>query len=200
MSKRGIIYQGIGKISYIAPVLMIIFLNFSYCISGYLLYLYCYSFVIVHYFKHESSYSKNRNQKAIIAKFEDCIPDMTELDSDIILKFQMLLENIAKSVKKDGNWQEIGDLYNKLIRDIEGENILKAYVISYNFYNIIYWRGSNRRRSAPMQLLKSYIKEMDTGGSEAKAAPMTAEWSALWGMLRVATYMAGESELVTFFC
>lgn len=200
MSKKGLVYQGIGRISYIAPILMVVFLNLSYCISGYLLYLYCYSFLIVHYCIHESSYSKSRNQKAVIAKLEGCFPDTGELNADVILQFQMLLENIAKSVEEDGNWQEIGDLYNKLIQVIPKDDVIKAYVISYNFYNIVYWRENNRRRTVSMQLLESYIKAMDASETEAGSALIDVEWSVLWGMLRVAIYKSEESELVEFFC
>lgn len=195
MSKKGLIYQTIGRISYIAPVLMVIFLNLSYCISGYLIYLYCYSFLIVHYYIHESSYSGSRNQKAVIAKLKDCFLETGELNTDFILKFQMLLENIAKSVEEDGNWQEIGNLYNKLVQDIQKEEVLKAYVISHNFYDIVYWRGSNRRRPASIQLLKFRIKEMDAGDSLVET-----EGVVLWGMLKTAIYKAKEDELIEFFC
>lgn len=200
MSETGLIYQVIKMMSYIAPVLMVIFLNLSYCISGYFLYLYCYSFLIVHHYIYESSYSVSRNQKAVIAKLKDCFPEMGELNADIILKFQMLLENIAKSVEEDGNWQEIGSLYNKLVQDIQNDDIIKAYAISYNFYNIVYWRGSNRSRTATMQLLKSYIKEMDASETETGTSSKNTEWSVLWGMLKVAIYKAEEGELIKFFC
>ena len=101
-------YRGTRNISlvtpFIAPVLIIIFLNFSLCIAGYFLYLYCYYIYFMHYRMHEQSYNKERNQAAVVQKILYEYQRGTENGR---LAVQVIFEKMRNGVVKENNWNEM---------------------------------------------------------------------------------------------
>lgn len=84
-------------LNYLAPVLMILLINLRYCLSGYLLLLWSYFFLMRQYSLYAGSFDKQRDIEAIVKKLTGCFAD--GLTSETLFEFQLILENFGNGIK-----------------------------------------------------------------------------------------------------
>lgn len=194
-SDEGCLYIWVGRMGFVAPALFILSLNLYFCCTGYLLFFYCYLFLIIYYLKHKNSFGLERDKNAVITKIIRCLPEET-VDLGQGLRYRVLLENIGRNTKEDGNWLEIEDMYYRLLECVQDYDMARKYQFSYYFYLIIFWKYQEDGAFS-IQILKRYMEKMDLDAEDewqgGKKAPL------LWGMLKAAHQKAEEAELITFF-
>lgn len=186
------VYLLLKRINYFVPVLMLIFLNLSFCVSGYLFFCYSYAFLLMHYFIHNSSYSSDRDKSVVVQKLVDSLPsEQTESDwtGNMLLHYQTLLGIIGQSAESDGNWKDIEDLYFRFLESIQIYGEQESYIICTIFYQNVYWENKKGSEAACLQVLKRVIEEECMNSNQ---------WPILWGMLQGIIYEADENILEKF--
>lgn len=192
-------YHCVHKINYVAPVLMLIFLNFSFCVSGYLLFFYCYYFLVRYFLSHERSYSKEENCKAAAAKLANYITTKSDdIRLDDLQQYKIQLESVGRSIEDDGDWQNAEELFSKLIEKVSEDGVEKKFLVCLYFYKIVYWKRSKRNSTACLQVLKNKIMEADILSVEGTCFEEQL-WPVLWAMFKVVVMEAEEIELEDLF-
>lgn len=185
-------------ICYAAPILIIICLNLSYCVCGYLLIFYCYLFLIIRYHRHEDSYNRIHIMDAMVRKMLKYLPKEKNWNRTVLSNYQMLLENIGKSVLEEGNWQEIRKLYYSLLSKINNYDKVKKYKIVFYFEKVVYWMGNERGRMEAIEHLRAEIERIARETSCCREM-ITEHRPVLWGTLKVVIEETREEELINFF-
>lgn len=193
--RNGCIYRCIRRMNYIAPVLMITFLNLSYCVSGYLLFGYCFSFLILHYCIHESSFSREENPKKVAKKLLSYFPTQGKWSDEMILRYRILLESVGKSVEEEGNWQEAEVLFHCLTEMAQEYDDKVKYLVCYYFCQSTYCRQKRRQNIAFTYLLKTYVEKSDRSATQKDVG---LDWPVFLGILKPFIYESDEEELTQF--
>lgn len=188
------LYISMEQMACVAPLLFLVFLNFGFCFTGYFIFFYCYLFLFSYYYKHRSSYSTDYNQKAVLHKLDGCLSD-EECDTEQILQFRLLLENIGRSAEKEGNWLEMETLYYRLL-ECQNLNNGKKYIMSYYFYSTVFWKYS-KNWLISIQMLKRYMRKIDKISTEKDCIP-DEDWPVIWGMLKSVCCEADDEHLTVF--
>ena len=104
-TRMEVLYTWMRRWNCLSPVLMISFINISFCLSGYVVFFYCYLFSVLHYFLHRNSFSREKDRGYLVNK----IVQYNDFDNDEKKKMEyyLLLENMRKSIIKEGNWEEV---------------------------------------------------------------------------------------------
>ena len=189
------IYLYVRRMCLLAPLLMILFLNLKFCLSGYLVFLYSALFLLWYYYRHISSFSKPLDEAT--DKLKSHLPKEGTWTADTLSEYQILLENIGRSAEEDGNWKEMEILYNKLCEVAKEYDLLKHYLIVFYFYRTVFWKREKRSRFMPMKLLRTYLNGLDSILGGCTDIP-EKEWPVLYAMLCAAVCEANEDELVKF--
>lgn len=192
-------YHYAHKINYVAPVLMLFFLNISFCVSGYLLFVYCYYFLVRYYLSHENSYSKENTCSAAAAKLANYIKTPSDdIRLDDLQQYKIQLESVGRSIEDNGDWQDAEELFSKLIENVSWEGVEKKFLVCLYFYRIVYWKRSKRNSTACLQVLKNKVMEADILSVEEKRFEEQL-WPGLWAMFKVVVMEAEEIELEDLF-
>lgn len=189
------IYRYCKRMCLLAPVLMLVFLNMKFCVSGYAVFLYCACFLWWYYYRHISSFSKPLDET--VFKLKSYLPQEGAWDVKILTEYQLVLENIGRSAEEDANWKEIEILYDRLCDATQNYDPLKRYITIFCFYQTVVWRRNRRSHVIPMEMLWKYLSELDSAVGGAGSVP-EQEWPKLWAMMRVAVCESDEGELVRF--
>lgn len=189
-------YRWTKRIGYFTPMLMVVFLNLSYCISGYFLFLYNYLFLIIHYYRHVSSYSDDKTKSALIHRLIRLLPDDRVGDGDDILECRMFLENVGNSIEENGAWSDAESLFLRLWDDTAGLAQTKREALCCYFYQIVYWKRSRRNKIASMGILKVCIEQLDAASAKGEADDK--EWAVIEGMMSIAFLQCPDEELAAF--
>lgn len=189
-------YRWTKRIGYFTPMLMVVFLNLSYCISGYLLFFYNYLFLIIHYYRHVSSYSDDKTKSALIRKLVRLLPDDRFYNEDDILECKMFLENVGNSIEENGAWSDAESLFLRLLDDTKTIVQTKREALCHYFYQIVYWKRSHRNKIASMRTLKVCIENLDKASAKGKVDDK--EWAVIEGMMAIAFSQCTDDELVAF--
>ncbi len=184
-----------GRMCLCAPVLMMLFLNLELCASGYLVFCYCMLFMMMHYYRYDSSYSRPLD-KMVYRIIRD-LPQTEAWTQETLSEYQLLLECIGQSAEEEGNWKEIENLYLKLMDAIQEYSYDKRYMTAFHFYRIVFWGSERKHQIIPMEMLKTYLDKLDI---EAGINDLILEkhWSMLWGMMKTAVCESDERELIKF--
>lgn len=183
-------YSGTRRLSYIAPLLVILFLNLSWCITGYLLYLYCYSFYFMYYHMHEQSYNENRNQSAVVKKI------IREYDNNIddrLLAVQIIFEKMRNSVSVENNWSEMGTIYKKVMGSVPRDDVNQMYGLSGEFFYILFFHESCMHELEAQKFIRDFIGDFDR---KKHVKVLDAEWAKLFAILEIAIMDMSEAGLI----
>lgn len=187
-------YRGTRNISlvtpFIAPVLIIIFLNLSLCIAGYFLYLYCYCIYFMYYRMHEQSYNKERNQAAVVQKILYEYQRGTENGR---LAVQVIFEKMRNGVVKENNWNEMGIIYRKVMEKLPQSDLNGAYSLSSEFFYILFFHGPEVNEVGAQKFIREFIGDFD-GKSHGDLSDI--EWAKLFAILEIAVMDMDEANLV----
>lgn len=186
------LYVWTRKTSCVSPVLFVIALNTYYCFTGYMLFLWCNAFLIMHFYKHRNSYGEKSNRGAVINKLKGCLQG-EDVTLDEVMEYRMTLENIGSSAVVDGNWLELEKMYYSLLESSRYYNAMNRYMLSYYYNTVIFW-NYNKNRFFSIQMLKRYMQHIDLYAAKEDNIP-DWEWPVLWGMLIAACQKAEEEEL-----
>lgn len=179
-SFRTIIYKYGRVMIFAAPFIMILAINLEYCITGYFVLILSYAFLIFSYVMFDSSFSKEKDQEFVKNILLDSIPEpMQELDD--ISDYLTLLNSISQWLEKEKNWEEIGQIFLDICKEIKKYDTKKMYVFAYYFYDIVFVRKNTENSDQAVYALKKYIEYMDGIGWEEKGE---AYYIILWGMIR----------------
>lgn len=187
------IYRYYKQMCLLAPVLMLLFLNMKFCLSGYLLFLYCACSLLGYYYRHVRSFSKPLDE--MVCKLKGSLPRESMWTVEILSEYQIVLENIGRSAGEDANWKEMETLYNRLCEATQNYDPIKRFFIAFYFYRTVFWERAGRSRVIPMEMLWKYLSGLDSVSGGGLSVP-EKEWPTLWAMMRVAVCEADEGELV----
>ncbi len=189
-------YRGTRNVSliipFIAPVLIIVFLNCSMCITGYLLYLYCYFSYFTYYRMHEQSYNKERNQSAVVEKILAEYQRGTESGR---LAVQVIFEKMRNGVVKENNWNEMGIIYRKFMGKFPQDDLYGAYNLSSEFFHILFFHGPQIHEIGAQKFVREFIRDFD-GKSHSNISDI--EWVKLFAILEIAVMDMDEVNLISF--
>lgn len=191
------IYKYMGRMCLCAPVLMMLFLNLEFCMSGYLVFCYCMLFVVMHYYRYDSSYSRPLDK--MVCRIMRDLPREELWTQDTLSAYQLLLECIGQSAEEEGNWQEIESLYLALIDAQQEYDYDKRYLTAFYFYRIVFWGSGRKSRIGliPMDILIAYLDMLDIEAG-ADDLLLGKNWPMLWAMMKAAVFEADERELIRF--
>ena len=196
---KGFLFEYFKRVCLCAPVFMLLFLNLEFCVSGYLVFAYCILFLLWHYYRYDSSYSKRKSLEKTVQKLKDDLPKEDVWTEDILSEYQISLECIGGSAEEDNNWKEVENLYYEMLDATEKYDYYKRYLIAFYFYRTVFWRRKNRNQIMPMHMMQLYLNRLDKRlGKKILEKIPSDELSVLWGMMRVAVCEASEYELIHF--
>lgn len=183
-------YKSTRRISYLAPILMLFVLNIRLCATGYLLFCYCYSFLILHYYFHASSFSMKWTREKVAKRLIKCLPKEEKWQYDEIQEYDMYLE-------EEGNWRDIEQLYDKLVYLSCNYREKQRQIVLGHFYKIVYWNRKKKNVTAIFRLWHLSMENVDE--RIAKNELISEEdWTLLWSMLKIILYEAEERDLLVF--
>lgn len=195
--KHNMFYVYVRRMSYFAPLLLLVFLNLSYCVSGYLLLCYLYLFLMAYYYTHESSYSLDKNLEAVAFLLAGYFDNSNDFEEKPEILYCMRLEEIGKSVKEGADWNGIEQIYSRL-RSIKIYDDLNRYMIDYYFYKIVFWNTVQDDISNiyAMQFMRRRMEIVDV--NTAKNGRLGEEWTLIWSLFKVTLINANEYDLSLF--
>lgn len=183
-------YTNTRRVSYVAPLLIIIFLNLSMCITGYLLYLYCFAFYFLHYRMHEQSYNEERNKKLVVKKLVD--PYLkTDLEEGL-LSVQVFFERIGDNVDKSHHWSEPGILYKNIMNELPENDLKRRYALSNVFFDSVYFGRGRIHELEAIEFIREFVAAFD---KKEHSSFSDSEWVELFAILEVAIMKMGEENL-----
>ena len=194
LGKKMPVYKWVKRMSYLAPLWMLFFVNIQYCVSGYLVFFYSYLFLFLHYFLYENSFSQDKNREAVINRLLAYIPVSGQWSSNILVNCYLQLNAIANSIEGDC-WQDVEVIGLELFKCIPREGTVNLYIMSNQFTQVIYYTGGNSNTDFRMHFLKEFLTEFD---SEAEKKGIEAEWPLWWGVLKCVIEKSSEAELIDF--
>lgn len=192
--KKMPVYKWVKRMSYMAPLWMLLFVNIRFCASGYLVFFYSYLFLFLHYFLYESSFSQDKNIEAVVNTLLTYIPESGEWDSNVLAKYRLQLINIVNSIEADC-WQDIELIGLELFKRIPRERMSNLYIASNQFTHIIYYKGETENTSIRMHFFKVFLSEFDSG---AEKRGIVEEMPLWWGVLKCVIEKSSEVELIEF--
>lgn len=192
---REIVYVWMKRWNYVSPILMIVFINLSFCISGYLVFFYCYLFSLLHYYIHASSFSRGKDQKNLINKIV-AYNDKEDIKENKMSEYVILLENMRRSIVKEGNWTEVEKIYKEIIEKIDDSGLRNGYKIYTLFYQKIYWADKNNENIA-IYFMQNYLSEWEKDNIKEIDSGIN-KWCVLWGLIKNTLCMASEDSVVVF--
>lgn len=190
-------YKLTKRISYMSPILMLFVLNIRLCVTGYLLFCYCYGFLILHYYLHASSFSTDITREKVAKRLIKCLPQEEKWQYDEIREYDMYLEEVGKGVEDDGDWKEVELLYDKLVQlscDYKGE---QRQIILRHFYKIVYWDRKMKNIIAIFRLWHLTMEDVDKRIAKNKLISED-DWTLEWSMLTIIFCEAAEKDLLDF--
>jgi hypothetical protein len=174
-------YQKMGRICYLAPLLIVFFLNFSMCISGYLLYIYCYVFLCLHHLKYRQSYNEKRNRDALVSKIIE--EYQIENIEDGIWNIQIYFEKIKEYTVESGKWNQMTILYQEMLDKISNEDMNRRYILSSTFFYYVFFRGKKKNETGAVSFIRDFIAEFDRKCAVVFTDP---GWVELFAILEIA--------------
>lgn len=182
-------------LTYLAPVLMILMINLHYCLSGYLLMLWSYFFLMRQYSRYAGSFDKQRDIEAVVRKLTDCFAD--ELTSETLFEFQFTLENHSNGIKTREEWKGAETIYKELISPCTKYGEEFYYIYSRYYFENVFCRKDFLGNRKVLSLLTKEIAACDL--RIAEHAEMGKEDKFLfWGMLVGTIKCFCEEELLFF--
>ena len=192
-SKKSVPYFLMKLTSYLALLIMMIFLNLSFCVSAYLLLTYNYLFLLWNYFIHLSSFSKERDRDILVDKLVECVNKDDDFNKNVI-EYQLLLEMMIIDINKNARWKEAECLFDCLLDKSCEMGEKEHFAICTLYCEKIYW-SDERYYGTGIQLLKDYIV-----GFEERAVKdigiLEQEYTIFWGMLNSMVKVITEEYLV----
>lgn len=194
-SRYKTLYSWIHRITYTAPVFMLISINLGYCLFGYLLLLYCYVFLIFHHRLYNQSYDQAAERKSVVRVLMSYLDGGIDEEKERLLDYLSVLENIGNSINEDNNWRKAQQLYCCLMTEAaEKLETGRACLLCYYFFREVFWK---RRQLTAMRIIEDTVREMDMLISrEAAVHSMETREAILWGMLEIGVVYSSEEELM----
>lgn len=193
-TRMEVLYTWMRRWNCLSPILMIVFINISFCLSGYMVFFYCYLFSVLHYYRHRNSFKREKDREYLVNK----IVQYNDFDNNgkEKLEYSLLLENMRKSIIKEGNWEEAELLFEEILMQLKNVEMINKHRTCMFFYEKIYWTDNSYEYIA-FNFMKNYLEKwekdnVDYLDGEAK------EWYILWGLLKNTFRWANESYIIDF--
>ncbi len=181
-------YKYARKISHVAPLLIVIILNLSLCMTGYLLYVYCYAFYFMYYRTHEQSYDRERNQYLIVKKI---YTEYEEGRGAGLLAVRALFERMGNEAEKANNWNEMRMIYNKMMRECYKYNAESVHDIAGSFFSIIFFKGSHEFETR--KFVRDFMTDFDKHRHDEI---MDKDWVEIFSIFEVIIMNMEEDKLI----
>lgn len=196
-SRYKALYSWIHRITYTAPVFMLISINLGYCLFGYFLLLYCYVFLILHHRLYNQSYDQAAEQKSVVRMLMSYLDRGVDEEKEGLLDYLSVLENMGNSIDTDNNWRKAQQLYYCLMAEAaEKLETGRACLLCYYFFREVFWK---RRQLTAMRVIEHTVREMDmliSQRQETAGHSMETREAILWGMLEIGVVYSAEEDLL----
>ncbi len=184
-------YTYMRRVTYIAPLLIIIFLNLSMCISGYLLYVYCYAFYFIYFRMHEQSYNVDCKRsivvKRIIKKYEN------STDGNLI-DMQVTFEKMGLCARAENNWNDMAIIYRRLMEELEQGDLQSIYSLSSEFFYYLFFYGDTAYGVEARRFIRDLVCDFD---KKSHPTVQDKEWVMLYSIMDVAVMYMIEADLIS---
>lgn len=190
-------YTLIRRINYLSPVMMIISINLSCCVSGYCVILFSYLSLMVHHCRFTSSFSKKTYQDGVIQKLVDSFSEINVDTDEQLLKYQILVDEIGRWTDKEDAWEEVEELFYELYSRVMDYPIVQRYLICAVYYRMIFWKNKRCNRYVALRIVKKIISKME-GESVHNVTIKETYVPVFWGILKGFIELSDEEVLVEF--
>ena len=186
------VYHHMKRMTYFAPVLLVIAIILNWCITGYIILVFGYLFLLYNHMLYAGSYGRQKEREAVIDYLLHSVEkDMQGVNN--LAEYKELLEYMRRSIEKEGNWRDTAQLYKELkVKASELPNAIDI-VLLYYFFEIVYTANSSSREDIPMQQIKAQIKEV-----EGTDYVIEKEFVVLWGMWNAVFKKFSEENIIQF--
>ena len=203
---RFILYRWMKRWNFCALFLMLLFINIKFCVCCYFLLGCSYIFLVLHYYIHASSFSKEKDRNALVDTLVALLNEEKTYE-ERLLNYQSLLESIGANIEKEANWKESEKIFNKLLDSAYCMEERFRFVACTVYYRGIYWRN-DKHQSMNIQFIMAYIIRFETRclklhkKQKQKMAlneyVIEKEWPVLWGLLDTMFQMADNERVEEF--
>lgn len=184
-------YRYTRRVSYLAPLLIVVFLNLSMCITGYLLYFYCYTFYILFYQMHEQSYNEERDRKYVVDTLVKKYVDANLVDGALIV--QLFCERVGSSLDRLHNWNSIQILYKDIVNCLPERELERRYIFTSSFFGSVYFGKDRIHEAEATKFIREFLYEFD---SQSHVSWMETKWIELFSILEIAIIEMEEDNLL----
>lgn len=201
---KGGIMQLIAKwtrrMSYVAPVFLMMVLNLRLCVTGYALYTYCCMSVFLHYVLYISSFSRDEVYQRVIEVLLEQVKKKDDWSVDDIKRFDIRLMTVARSVKSEENWLDVENLFQALLQEVQNFEGIKQQIITNHFFRIVCcWQTENG--VLPHRIWATYLREENQRSVrfiEGDGRNVTGYMDCFWGIIQGAIEVLPEQQLADF--
>lgn len=182
--KQDEFYNVIKCMIYFAPVLLVIVIVLGWCISGYIILLFDYMFLIYNHMKYANGYGEEKKRKAVANYLLDSAKDKISGESNLP-KYKMLLEHIRINIEKEQNWHDVEYLYMELKKQTLDLSNEIDIILIYYFFSYVYVNDGICRENIAIQLVKKQVTlvESDREVSERECMILCGMWYAIFNNL-----------------
>ena len=119
--------------SYITPFALIFVLNFKLCVTGYMLYLFCWISVFLQFDQYVKSFKRDKIPEKVVKFILKSISDTENWGNESIQKLDILLSEMYNGINKAGNWYEIDMLFDAFLKETKEYDMRKQFLLLKHF-------------------------------------------------------------------
>lgn len=169
-------YRLASRSIFLSPLFFIYAINCSYCLTGYAILFYSYTFLTLSYFRLNDSFKPKANRELVVRN----LVAVTVIGQDFELK--EYLEEIRIEANKKENETEIRLLFEELLNKTQRESFERIYLCSYLFFDFVYMQD-DLQRSWGMKFIQRKILELKREQTHIYSNDKSKKYIALWAMM-----------------
>ncbi len=184
-------YTYTRRVTYVAPLLIIIFLNLSMCISGYLLYVYCYAFYLMHFRMHEQSYNIDYKRSIVVSSIIEQYKNSTDGN---LVDLQVIIEKMGLHARTEKNWNDMVIIYRRMMEELGQVDLQSIYSISGEFFYYLFFHGDIKYGMEAQRFIRDLVSDFD---KKNHPTVQDKEWVKFYSIIEMAVMYMNEADLIS---
>lgn len=174
-------YRGMKRLTYFTPLLLAIAIILNWCITGYIILLFGYMFLIHNHKLYEHSYGRQKEIESVANYLFNIIKEY-ENKADWSKEYGEKLEFIRIDTERESNWIEIAQLYDEIRKRILTLPANIRTMAIYRFFDIIYATHFLHREDIAIEQIKKQISivEHENKINEDEYMVLCGMWNTLF--------------------
>lgn len=185
------------NIIYVFPLLMILCMNLGLCITGYVVLIFSYVFLIINYSLLGKSYDKEEKQQLVINGLLFFVEDKKYKQEDNLIRYQAMIEEIRKGILKEEGWRNGELLYKGFLGSIEQYDYFSKYILTYHFFDCLFYKGKERNYVEELKCVCEFVNRNEDEHLKRGQFDIN-DYSSLLGVFNAIILRWDEYELINF--